>query len=147
LGATKYEKITSMQFSVLKLWADIVVVLVFGIALNFLISIKYVLAQPDLPDLGSDGSVLEDPNSSSFSDSNIFFEDTNLNSDATVDTTATSATDATADTTATTATTSTSATTVSVADSSTGADTAIVFSLAGGLSLVTLLIINKMARL
>ena len=144
-----------MQFSVLKLWADIVVVLVFGIALNFLISIKYVLAQPDLPDLGSDGSVLEDPNSSSFSDSNIFFEDTNLNSDATVDTTATSATDATAstatnttaDTTATTATTSTSATTVSVADSSTGADTAIVFSLAGGLSLVTLLIINKMARL
>jgi len=147
LGATKYEKITSMQFSVLKLWADIVVVLVFGIALNFLISIKYVLAQPDLPDLGSDGSVLEDPNSSSFSDSNIFFEDTNLNSDATVDTTATSATDTTADTTATTATTSTSATTVSVADSSTGADTAIVFSLAGGLSLVTLLIINKMARL
>lgn len=147
MGATKYEKITSMQFSVLKLWADIVVVLVFGIALNFLISIKYVLAQPDLPDLGSDGSVLEDPNSSSFSDSNIFFEDTNLNSDATVDTTATSATDATADTTATTATTSTSATTVSVADSSTGADTAIVFSLAGGLSLVTLLIINKMARL
>ncbi|PIV25738.1 hypothetical protein COS38_00020 [Candidatus Berkelbacteria bacterium CG03_land_8_20_14_0_80_40_36] len=136
-----------MQFSVLKLWADIVVVLVFGIALNFLISIKYVLAQPDLPDLGSDGSVLEDPNSSSFSDSNIFFEDTNLNSDATVDTTATSATDTTADTTATTATTSTSATTVSVADSSTGADTAIVFSLAGGLSLVTLLIINKMARL
>lgn len=147
MGATKYEKITSMQFSVLKLWADIVVVLVFGIALNFLISIKYVLAQPDLPDLGSDGSVLEDPNSSSFSDSNIFFEDTNLNSDATVDTTATSATDTTADTTATTATTSTSATTVSVADSSTGADTAIVFSLAGGLSLVTLLIINKMARL
>jgi hypothetical protein len=88
------------------------------------------LAQPELPELGSD-TLLEDPESDDFED-DIFFDDFDTETSSTTDTT--------------TDVTDTTAAAITVADTATGADTNMVFSLTVIMTSIALLILKAKAQ-